>query len=191
MISVTPWWPLLWSGAGPSPGPSRQGKIDSTPDERWLSSAGAVHRRRPRAHPRRHPRRLGPGRAGFRLRPATPPDAAGPTTPGTTRYGAFDPAGRLLGKAVDLHHEQWWSGRAVSAADVAGVAVAPEARGRGVARALLAALLRGARERGPPSARCSPPSSAPTGPAAGRWRARCVPSTWSPPTCPGTGPLRT
>ncbi|MDG4781444.1 GNAT family N-acetyltransferase [Micromonospora sp. WMMD961] len=68
--------------------------------------------------------------------------------PGLTRYGAFDKAGRLVGKAVDLHHDQWWSGRAVSAADVAGVAVAPEARGRGVARAMLTALLRGARERG-------------------------------------------
>ncbi|MFG1919210.1 enhanced intracellular survival protein Eis [Micromonospora sp. NPDC048898] len=68
--------------------------------------------------------------------------------PGMTRYGAFDDSGRLVGKAVDLHHDQWWSGRAVSAADVAGVAVAPEARGRGVGRAMLTALLRGARERG-------------------------------------------
>ncbi|MET8282031.1 GNAT family N-acetyltransferase [Micromonospora sp. NPDC005174] len=68
--------------------------------------------------------------------------------PGLTRYGAFDDGGRLVGKAVDLHHDQWWSGRAVAAADVAGVAVAPEARGRGVARALLTALLAGARERG-------------------------------------------
>ncbi|MFI6823132.1 enhanced intracellular survival protein Eis [Micromonospora sp. NPDC050187] len=77
-----------------------------------------------------------------------PPPEAGRATPGMTRYGAFDAAGRLCGKAVDLHHEQWWSGQAVTAADVAGVAVAPEARGRGVARALLAVLLRGARERG-------------------------------------------
>ncbi|MEU8011356.1 GNAT family N-acetyltransferase [Micromonospora parva] len=68
--------------------------------------------------------------------------------PGMTRWGAFDDTGRLVGKAVDLHHDQWWSGRAVPAADVAGVAVAPEARGRGVARAMLTALLRGAHERG-------------------------------------------
>ncbi|MFG2049652.1 enhanced intracellular survival protein Eis [Micromonospora sp. NPDC048935] len=68
--------------------------------------------------------------------------------PGMTRYGAFDDSGRLVGKAVDLHHDQWWSGRAVPAADVAGVAVAPEARGRGAGRALLTGLLRGARERG-------------------------------------------
>ncbi|MFG3556614.1 enhanced intracellular survival protein Eis [Micromonospora sp. NPDC047557] len=68
--------------------------------------------------------------------------------PGMIRYGAFDGSGRLVGKAVDLHHDQWWSGRAVPAADVAGVAVTPEARGRGVARALLTALLTGAHERG-------------------------------------------
>ncbi|CCH18714.1 GNAT family N-acetyltransferase [Micromonospora lupini] len=76
------------------------------------------------------------------------PASTSVAVPGMTRYGAFDDAGRLVGKAVDLHHDQWWSGRAVPAADVGGVAVAPEARGRGVARALLTALLRGARERG-------------------------------------------
>lgn len=68
--------------------------------------------------------------------------------PGSTRYGAFDAAGRLIGKAVDLHHEQWWSGRRVAAADIAGVAVRPESRGAGVAGALLDTLLREARERG-------------------------------------------
>ncbi|MBM0231067.1 GNAT family N-acetyltransferase [Micromonospora sp. STR1_7] len=87
------------------------------------------------------------GRFAFGSDPQRPPHAS-VEVPGMTRYGAFDDAGRLVGKAVDLHHEQWWSGRAVPAADVAGVAVAPEARGRGVARALLNTLLRGARERG-------------------------------------------
>ncbi|MFC5926235.1 GNAT family N-acetyltransferase [Micromonospora vulcania] len=87
------------------------------------------------------------GRFAFGSSP-TPPAHATEATPGLTRYGAFDDAGRLVGKAVDLHHDQWWSGRRVSAADVGGVAVAPEARGRGVARALLTALLRGARDRG-------------------------------------------
>ncbi|MCF0094865.1 enhanced intracellular survival protein Eis [Micromonospora sp. MH99] len=76
------------------------------------------------------------------------PASTSVVVPGMTRHGAFDDAGRLVGKAVDLHHDQWWSGRAVPAADVAGVAVAPEARGRGVARALLTALLAGAHERG-------------------------------------------
>ncbi|RKN41427.1 GNAT family N-acetyltransferase [Micromonospora endolithica] len=85
------------------------------------------------------------GRLAFGSDPQPPPTT---TTAGLTRYGAFDASGALLGKAVDLHHDQWWTGRAVAAADVAGVAVAPEARGRGVARALLGALLRGAHERG-------------------------------------------
>ncbi|MEH0828953.1 GNAT family N-acetyltransferase [Micromonospora sp. CPCC 205739] len=87
------------------------------------------------------------GRHAFGSDPQPPPHVT-VAVPGMTRYGAFDHTGRLLGKAVDLHHEQWWSGRAVSAADVAGVAVAPEARGRGVARALLTGLLRGAHDRG-------------------------------------------
>ncbi|MEV7989239.1 GNAT family N-acetyltransferase [Micromonospora sp. NPDC085948] len=87
------------------------------------------------------------GRFAFGSDPQ-PPAHATVTPAGMTRYGAFDASGRLVGKAVDRHHDQWWSGRAVPAADVAGVAVAPETRGRGVARALLTALLRGARERG-------------------------------------------
>ncbi|MFJ6197953.1 enhanced intracellular survival protein Eis [Micromonospora sp. NPDC092111] len=87
------------------------------------------------------------GRLAFGSDPQPPPQAT-TATPGTTRYGAFDTTGRLIGKAVDLHHDQWWDGRTVTAADVAGVAVAPEARGRGVARTLLTALLRGAHDRG-------------------------------------------
>ncbi|MEU4553653.1 GNAT family N-acetyltransferase [Micromonospora violae] len=87
------------------------------------------------------------GRFAFGSDAQRPASTTAPV-PGLTRYGAFDDTGRLVGKAVDLHHGQWWSGQAVPAADVAGVAVAPEARGRGVARALLTALLRGARERG-------------------------------------------
>jgi len=77
-----------------------------------------------------------------------PPPAALTPSPTATRWGAFDERGRLLGKAVDLHDERWWGGRIVSAADVNGVAVAPEARGQGVARALMTALLAGARQRG-------------------------------------------
>lgn len=68
--------------------------------------------------------------------------------PGATRYGAFDAAGRLVGKATDIGHEQWWGGRRLVAADVGGVAVAAESRGGGVARLLLAALLAEARDRG-------------------------------------------
>jgi predicted acetyltransferase len=68
--------------------------------------------------------------------------------PGVTRYGAFDRAGTLIGKANELHHEQWWDGRLVGAADIGGVAVAPEARGRGVSRALLRRILESGKARG-------------------------------------------
>lgn len=79
--------------------------------------------------------------------PAEAPPHALDVVEGVTRYGAFD-GGRLVGRATDVGHEQWWGGRRVVGADVGGVAVAPEARGGGVARAVLGALLAGARERG-------------------------------------------
>ncbi|MFB9236788.1 enhanced intracellular survival protein Eis [Plantactinospora siamensis] len=87
------------------------------------------------------------GRLAFGGPPDAPPSALKPAA-GFTRWGAFDAAGTLLGKATDLHYGQWWGGRPVPSADIGGVAVLPEARGRGVARALLTGLLRGARERG-------------------------------------------
>jgi predicted acetyltransferase len=86
------------------------------------------------------------GRLAFGL--SSPPPQSPIAVPGLTRYGAFDRRGQLVGRATDLHHEQWWSGRPVAAADIASVAVLPEARGRGVARSLLGAILRGARDRG-------------------------------------------
>jgi len=86
-------------------------------------------------------------RLAFGSSPDAPPSAL-VAVPGMTRYGAFDAGGRLVGRAIDLHHEQWWLGRRVVASGVAGVAVLPEARGRGVARSLLGEVLRGARERG-------------------------------------------
>lgn len=54
--------------------------------------------------------------------------------------GAFDQTGRLVGTA--LYHDmcQWWLGREVPMAGVAGVKVAPEFRGRGVGRALMTEL---------------------------------------------------
>ena len=87
-------------------------------------------------------------RLAFGGRNAPAPAAALQARAGVSRYGAFDSAGRLLGRANDLHHEQWWAGEIVSAADVAGVAVAPEARGRGISRALLRHVLERARQRG-------------------------------------------
>lgn len=100
------------------------------------------------------------GRLAFGSAPTPPPPVSTPVD-GVTRYGAFDPAGRLLGKATDLHHDQWWNGRRVPAADVAGVAVLPEARGRGVARAVLSALLAAARDRGAAVSALYPTVSAP------------------------------
>ncbi len=100
------------------------------------------------------------GRFAFGSSSEPPPDAM-VLVPGMTRYGAFDAGGRLVGKAVDLHHEQWWLERRVVASGVAGVAVLPEARGRGVARSLLCEVLRGARERGAAISALFPTVSAP------------------------------
>ncbi|RFU20101.1 GNAT family N-acetyltransferase [Geodermatophilus marinus] len=80
--------------------------------------------------------------------PVPPPDWALRPVDGLLRLGAFDARGRLVGKATDTGHHQWWGGRAVATADVGGVAVLPEHRGAGVARALLADLLARGRERG-------------------------------------------
>ncbi|RBY75518.1 GNAT family N-acetyltransferase [Geodermatophilus sp. TF02-6] len=80
--------------------------------------------------------------------PSQAPEAALRPLPGVLRLGAFDERGRLVGKATDTGHGQWWGGREVATADVGGVAVLPEYRGAGVARALLADLLARGRERG-------------------------------------------
>ena len=53
--------------------------------------------------------------------------------------GAFDGA-RLIGTARYLDMRQWWHGRSLPMAGVAGVKVAPEARGRGVGKALMSEL---------------------------------------------------
>ena len=67
---------------------------------------------------------------------------------GTTRHGAFDGSGRLVAKVTDRDQEHWFGGRRVRATGIAGVAVAPEARGRGLARAVVLAAHAQARERG-------------------------------------------
>src|SRR5271170_2999975 len=60
--------------------------------------------------------------------------------------------GRLIGSAVFHELRQWWLGRAVPLAGVAGVKVAPECRGRGAGRALMTALIELMNERGYPLA---------------------------------------
>lgn len=100
------------------------------------------------------------GRLAFG-RPAGPPAHEQAERPGIGRLGAFDARGRLVGKAADLHHEQWWGGRLVTAADLAGVAVLPEARGAGVGRAVLTAVLAAARERGAAISALHPTTSGP------------------------------
>ena len=63
--------------------------------------------------------------------------------------GAFD-GDQLVGTALYHDMRQWWHGRAVPMAGVAGVKVAPEYRGRGAGRALITALTELMTERGYP-----------------------------------------
>ena len=63
--------------------------------------------------------------------------------------GAFD-GDRPVGAAVFHDMRQWWCGRAVPMAGVASVRVAPEDRGRGIARRLMAAVLADVAARGYP-----------------------------------------
>ncbi|HVV19980.1 MAG TPA: GNAT family N-acetyltransferase, partial [Pseudonocardiaceae bacterium] len=81
---------------------------------------------------------------GFPTQPVPRPERL---SAGSTRHGAFL-GGRLVGQAFDLHDQQWWGGELLAAADLAGVATAPEVRGRGVATAVLRRLLEHARDRG-------------------------------------------
>jgi predicted acetyltransferase len=63
--------------------------------------------------------------------------------------GAYD-GDRLVGTALYHDMRQWWYGRAVPMAGVAGVKVAPEYRGQGIGRALMTALAQLMTERGYP-----------------------------------------
>ncbi len=67
--------------------------------------------------------------------------------PEVQRWGLFD--GKVLAaKANDRSYDSMIGGRRISTAGVAGVAVAPEYRGTGLARRLMTHLLAGARARG-------------------------------------------
>jgi predicted acetyltransferase len=66
------------------------------------------------------------------------------------RYlGVFDGT-RLVGSGLYHDMTQWWNGREVRMAGVASVTVAPEARGRGVGRSLMTAMLGAIAARGYP-----------------------------------------
>jgi predicted acetyltransferase len=90
--------------------------------------------------------KLGSLAFGYHAEPM--PDNYNPAKPGWISHGAFDPEGRLVGKAVDREQGHWFGGRVVPTAGVAGVAVAPDKRRKGLARLLLARLLHEARDRG-------------------------------------------
>jgi predicted acetyltransferase len=64
-------------------------------------------------------------------------------------FGAFE-GDRLVASATYHAMRQWWHGRSVPMAGVAAVMVAPESRGRGVGRALMATVLDAIAERGYP-----------------------------------------
>ncbi|PRX92360.1 GNAT family N-acetyltransferase [Allonocardiopsis opalescens] len=75
------------------------------------------------------------------------------------RIAAAIPAGRELGcyegtrlvATARIHdHRQWWHGRDLAMAGIAGVAVAPEERGRGVGRLLMRTVLARCAELGSP-----------------------------------------
>ena len=63
--------------------------------------------------------------------------------------GTFD-RGRLVGSARYHLMRQWWYGRSMPMAGVAGVKVAPEERGRGIGTAMMAQMLRDVADRGYP-----------------------------------------
>jgi predicted acetyltransferase len=65
------------------------------------------------------------------------------------QFGVWDRE-QLIGAARYYDMRQYWHGRAVPMAGVGGVKVAPEARGRGVGRAMMTALLSAMAERGYP-----------------------------------------
>jgi predicted acetyltransferase len=69
--------------------------------------------------------------------------------------GAFE-GHRMVGSALFLDMRQWWYGRAVPMAGVAGVKIAPEDRGRGIGRAVMTALVELMAERGYPLAALYP-----------------------------------
>jgi predicted acetyltransferase len=67
---------------------------------------------------------------------------------GTSNVRVARRGGRVLGGLLEIPMGQWFGGRSVPVLGVAGVGVAPEARGERVALSLVLDTLRGARRRG-------------------------------------------
>lgn len=124
--------------------------------------------------------------ASFRLRvqafssePATEFDPETPYIPPERRLGAFD-GDRMVGHLGVWELGQWYGGRRVPMGGVAGVAIAPDARGRGVGSALLRRSLADMRARGEALATLYPATHAPYRrlgwEIAGVWPRRTVPT---------------
>ena len=88
------------------------------------------------------------GSTAFGYRDESMPGNWSPTGAGRSSWGVFDGSGRLLAKATDREQGQWFGGRIVPTSGIAGVVVAPESRGTGLARIVLTRLLAHAHERG-------------------------------------------
>lgn len=94
--------------------------------------------------------------AAFSAEPPRPRTQDGSTAPQDPDFGelvlrrvaAEEESGRLVATALARVCGQWWGGRRVPAAALAGVAVDVTARGRGLGRALIADTFTAAREAG-------------------------------------------
>ena len=87
------------------------------------------------------------GRIAFGGTAAAPPAGWSGQRPGRLTWGTVRD-GRLVARAVDRAQHQFFGGRSVPTAGIAGVVVVPEHRSTGVGRALLTHLLAAARDRG-------------------------------------------
>lgn len=67
--------------------------------------------------------------------------------PGRLWWGAFD-GERLAGRMLRREYHSWWHGQELPTSGIAGVAVSPEERGRGLLRELFRAVLDASVERG-------------------------------------------
>lgn len=91
----------------------------------------------------------------------TPPPAWAAEWRTQRAWGVFDQGGRLVAQALDREQQQWFGGRLVPVSGVAGVVVAPEVRGTGLARQTLTVLLAAARNRGAVVSTLFPTTAAP------------------------------